>query len=190
MNYEKEKLRKQFHLPLYQKESSTKNKLYLETFPGGASGKEPACQCRLDLRLTSSIPGSGRFPGEGNGNPLQYPCLENPRDRGAWQATVHGVTRSWTWLKQLSTAWHGKETRGLPWWLSGKESTCPCRRQVWSLGRKDPLEKEKTTQSSILARKIPWTEEPGWLRPMGSQRVGQDSACMQDVGQGEYFWVF
>ena len=40
-----------------------------------------------------SIPGSGRSPGEGNGNPLQYSCLENPMDRGAWQATVHGVAR-------------------------------------------------------------------------------------------------
>ena len=40
-----------------------------------------------------SIPGSGRSPGEGNDNPLQYSCLENPRDRGAWWATVHGVTR-------------------------------------------------------------------------------------------------
>ena len=40
-----------------------------------------------------SIPGSGGYPGEGNGNPLQYPCLENPMDRGAWQATVHGVVR-------------------------------------------------------------------------------------------------
>ena len=40
-----------------------------------------------------SIPQSGRFPGEGNGNPLQYSCLENPMDRGAWQATVHGVTK-------------------------------------------------------------------------------------------------
>ena len=44
------------------------------------------------------IPGSGRPPGEGNGNPLQYSCLENPMDGGAWQATVHGVTKSWTWL--------------------------------------------------------------------------------------------
>ena len=44
------------------------------------------------------IPGSGRSSGEGNGNPLQYSCLENPMDRGAWQATVHGVPRSWTWL--------------------------------------------------------------------------------------------
>ena len=45
-----------------------------------------------------SIPGSGRFPGEGNGNPLQYPCLEDPKDRGAWRATVHGVTKSQTRL--------------------------------------------------------------------------------------------
>ena len=49
-----------------------------------------------------SIPGSGRSPGEGNSNPLQYSCLENPMDRGAWRATVHGVTKSWTWLMQLS----------------------------------------------------------------------------------------
>ena len=43
-----------------------------------------------------STPGLGRFPGEGNGNPLQYSCLENSTDRGAWWATVHGVTKSWT----------------------------------------------------------------------------------------------
>ena len=49
-----------------------------------------------------SIPGSGRSSGVGNGNPLQYFCLENPIDRGAWWATVHGVTESWTQLKQLS----------------------------------------------------------------------------------------
>ena len=48
------------------------------------------------------IPGLGRSPGEGNGNPLQYSCLENPMDRGAWWATVHGITKSWTWLKWLS----------------------------------------------------------------------------------------
>ena len=50
-----------------------------------------------------SIPGLGRSPGEGCGNPLQYSCLENPMDRGAWRATVHRVAKSWTWLKQLST---------------------------------------------------------------------------------------
>ena len=49
------------------------------------------------------IPGSGRSPGEGHGNLPQYSCLENPMDRGASQATVHGVTKSWTWMKRLST---------------------------------------------------------------------------------------
>ena len=56
-----------------------------------------------DLRDVDSIPGSGRCPGEGNGNPLQYSCLENPRDRGAWWATVHGVAKGWTRLKHLSS---------------------------------------------------------------------------------------
>ena len=49
-----------------------------------------------DLRDTGSIPGLGRSPGEGNGNTLQYSCLENLMDRGAWWATVHGVTKCWT----------------------------------------------------------------------------------------------
>ena len=48
-----------------------------------------------DLRDAGSIPGSGRSPGEGHGNPLQYSCLENPMDRGAWWATAHGVAKSW-----------------------------------------------------------------------------------------------
>ena len=55
-----------------------------------------------DIRDMGSIPGLGRSPGEGNGNPLQYSYLENPMDRGSWQATIHGVTKSWTRLKQLS----------------------------------------------------------------------------------------
>ena len=49
-----------------------------------------------NARDTASVPGSGRSPGEGNGKPLQYSCLENPKDRGAWKATDHGVTESWT----------------------------------------------------------------------------------------------
>ena len=57
--------------------------------PGGSVGKESTCNTG-DLGL---IPGLGRSPGEGNGNTLQYSCLENPMDRGAWQATVHEVTR-------------------------------------------------------------------------------------------------
>ena len=63
-------------------------------FPGGSDGKEPAC----NSGDPDSIPGLGRSPGKGNGNPLQYSCLENPMDRGAWPATVHGVAKSWTWL--------------------------------------------------------------------------------------------
>ena len=56
-----------------------------------------------DVRETGSIPVSGRSPGEGNGNPLQYSCLENSMDRGSWQATVHRVAKSQTRLKQLNT---------------------------------------------------------------------------------------
>ena len=67
-------------------------------FPGGASGKESACQ----TGDTGYIPGSGRSPGEGNGSPLQYSCLENPMDGGAWWATVHGVTKSWTRLSNFT----------------------------------------------------------------------------------------
>ena len=63
-------------------------------FPGGSVGEESACNAG-DL---GSIPGWGRSPGEGSGNPLQYSCLENPMHRGAWQVTVHGVTKSQTRL--------------------------------------------------------------------------------------------
>ena len=60
----------------------------VEGFPEGSDGKESAC----NAGDWSWIPGWRRPPGEGNGNPLQYLCLENPMDRGAWQATAHGVT--------------------------------------------------------------------------------------------------
>ena len=65
----------------------------------------------------------------------------------------------------------------LPKCLSGKESACLCRRQetwLWSLGQEDPLEEEMATHSNTLAWEIPWTEEPGGLQSMGSQRVGHD----------------
>ena len=58
-------------------------------FPGGSDGKESACNAG-DL---GSVPGLGRSPGEENGNPLQYSCQENSMDRGAWRATVHGVSK-------------------------------------------------------------------------------------------------
>ena len=72
-------------------------------FPGGSVGKESACHAGDPV----SIPGLGRPPGEGNGNPLQYSYLENPMDRGVWQATVHGVTR----------VRHDLETKPPPTWL-------------------------------------------------------------------------
>ena len=61
-------------------------------FPGGSDGKASAC----NAGDPGSIPGLGRSPGEGNGNLLLYSCLENSMDRGAWQATLHGVTKNWT----------------------------------------------------------------------------------------------
>ena len=63
-------------------------------FPHSSVGKESAC----DAGDPGLIPGSGRSSGEGNGNPLQYSCLENPMDRGVWQATVHGIAKSQTQL--------------------------------------------------------------------------------------------
>ena len=67
-------------------------------FPGGSEVKAFACNAG-DLGL---IHGSGRSPGEGNGNPLQYSCLENPMDRGAWQATIHGIAKSRTRLSDFT----------------------------------------------------------------------------------------
>ena len=64
-------------------------------FPGGSVVKNPPANAR-DARDMGLIPGSGRSPGEGNGNSLQYSCLENSVDRGAWQTTVYGVTKSQT----------------------------------------------------------------------------------------------
>ena len=65
-------------------------------FPGGSEVKASAC----NMGDLGSIPGSGRSPGEGNGNPLQYSCLENPMDKEAWWATVHGVAKSQTRLSE------------------------------------------------------------------------------------------
>ena len=67
----------------------TLNKFYLG-LPGGSAGKEP------NAGGSGLIPGSGRFPGEGNGNLLQYSCLENSMDRGAWWSTVSGVSKNQT----------------------------------------------------------------------------------------------
>ena len=83
--------------------------------------------------------------GEGNGKPLQYSCLENPMNGGAWWAAVHGVARSRTRLSDFPFAFHFHT-----------------------------LEKEMATHSSVLAWRIPGTGEPGGLPSMGSHRVGHD----------------
>ena len=70
--------------------------------PRWCSGKESICNSG-DASDAGSILGLGRFPGEGNGNPLQYSCLENPTVRGAWWATVQGVAKSWRWLSIQKT---------------------------------------------------------------------------------------
>ena len=78
-------------------------------FPGGSEGKASACSAG-DLGL---IPGSGRSPGEGNGNPLQYFCLENPKNGGAWWTTVHWVAKTrlsdftFTFNEHLGDVWFG-----------------------------------------------------------------------------------
>ena len=83
--------------------------------------------------------------GEGNGTPVQYSCLTNPMDRGAWCTAVHGITKSQTWLSDFTFTFHFHA-----------------------------LEKEMATHSSVLAWRIPGTAEPGGLLSMGSHRVGHD----------------
>ena len=68
-------------------------------FPAASALKNPLA----NSGDTNSVPGSGRSPGERNGNPPQYSCLENLMDRGTWQATVHGVTKSRTWPRDWTT---------------------------------------------------------------------------------------
>ena len=72
--------------------------MYIYGFPGASEVKAIACK----ERDPGSIPGSGRSPGEGSGNPLQYSCMENPMDGGAWWVTVHGVAKSRTRLSDFT----------------------------------------------------------------------------------------
>ena len=108
-------------------------------FPGGSEVKASARNAG-DL---GSIPGSGRSPGEGNGNPLLYSCLENPMDGGAWWATVHGVAKSRTRLSDFTS---GPLEKGLE---AGGLKTPP--RGVWGV-----------SQCSTTAGNFHWQEDPGW----------------------------
>ena len=85
--------------------------------PGGSDGKDSACNAR-DL---GSIPKLGRSPGEGNGYPLQYSCLENSLGREAWQATVHGVTKSQTLLSNFHLLTYVRSE-----FLNQGSNPCPC----------------------------------------------------------------
>ena len=81
---------------------------FLGGFPGGSEVKGSAC----NAGDVGSIPGSGRYSGEGNGNPLWYSCLENPMDGGAWWATVHGVAKSRTRLSYLAFTFMSNKVDG------------------------------------------------------------------------------
>ena len=107
--------------------------------------------------------------GEGNGNPLQCSCLENPRDQGAWWAAIYGVTQSRTQPKWLSSSSKASLIAQLV-----KNPFAVRKTPVRFLGWEDLLEKGKATHSSILAWRIPGTGEPGGLLSMGSHRVGHD----------------
>ena len=78
-----------------------------KSFPGNTVVKKPPANAG-DARNVYSLPESGRCPGGGNGNPLQYPCLENPMERGSWQATVHGVAKSGTQLSDHTRIGRGE----------------------------------------------------------------------------------
>ena len=82
---------------LLSQENQTKKSLIISVFPDGSADKESACNAE-DAVDKGLIPGLGRFPGKRNGNLRQYSCLQNPMDRGAWWATVHGFAKSWTRL--------------------------------------------------------------------------------------------
>ena len=107
-----------------------------------------------DFRNAGSISGSGRFPGEGNGNPLQYYCLENPTDRGAWWAIVHGVAKSQTQPKWLSSTQDSNTCGNLcPWWpLSPSEVGSWGRRGLWGFFWSQQVTHRKLTSPKALMR--------------------------------------
>ena len=119
-------------------------------------------------------------PGEGNVNPLQYSGLENPMDRGASRVIVYRAAKSWTrlkWLRMDVHLWGPKPlSQNLLLSLADVRASAIVTGDSIFLGLSRVLEKEMATHSSSVAWKIPWTEKPGRLQSMGSQRVGHDWA--------------
>ena len=155
-----------------------------------------------DARDAVLIHVSGRSPRVGNGNPFQYFCLKNSLDRGGWWETVHGFAKSQTHLSEHRACWNILDLQYyVNYCYIGKwfSNTYICiyifmlyicygaslvaqmvknlhtiqETQVRSLGLEHALEKGMDTHSSILTWRIPWTEEPGRLQSIGSQRVSE-----------------
>ena len=127
-----------------------------------------------ESRDVGLIPESGGSPGEGNGNPVQYFCLGNLRERGAWKATVHGAQK--VRHNQALSHTHGL-FGGFPGGSDSKQAAAMEEMQemwVQSLGQEDPLEKEMETHSSILTWDIPWDRGDWGLTVHGLQRVRHD----------------
>ena len=121
---------------------------------------------RLDFHFSLSC------IGEGNGNPLQCSCLENPRDWGAWWAAVYGVTQSRTQLKQLSSS---NTHKGLPRWLSGKEFTCQCKGcGFYRWDRKILLRRKWQCTPIFLPGKSHGQRILAGYSPWGHKRLGYD----------------
>ena len=127
---------KQQHTPLFVPGKSHGQRSLADYSPGVAKS-----WARLNTHVVLRC--AVRIQGEGNGTPLQYSCLENPMDGGAWWAAVHGVAKSRTQLSDFTFTFHFHA-----------------------------LEKEMATHSSVLAWRIPGTGEPSGLPSMGSHRVG------------------
>ena len=145
------------------------------SFPGlpwWLRGKGSACRPGA-TGDTGSIPGSGRSSREGHGNPLQYSCLENPMDRGAWWATLHGVAKSRTQLEQLSIY-----TWDFPGGASGKEPACQSRRckrhgfDPWV--KKIPWKRAEQPTPVFLLGKSHGQRSLAGCSPVGLQRVEHD----------------
>ena len=121
-------------------------------FPGRASGKEPTCSAE-NVRDMGLVLGSGGFPGGGNGHSLQYSCLENPMDRGAWRATVHGVAKSRARLSD----WHTH-----PHWEP--KMRAPCR----DAAHRDQTRRVGRHQDPLALLYLKWMTDEGLLSSTGS----------------------